>query len=236
MSLFRFKQFEINHDKSTLKMGTDAVLLGAWTPIPEKCHHILDIGSGCGVITLMLAQRSNANVMGVDIDKLSVDEAIENANKSPYKNRIEFINMSIQDFCTSQRKNNFDLIVSNPPFFVDSLKSPVYKRNIGRHTDTLPFEELILAVNYCLSSFGLFAIIIPLTTKDIIQTLCKNQGLFCTNILQIQPLENKPVNRVIMLFSREEKSLQIENLIIRDADMKYTHSYQLLTKDFYLKF
>lgn len=128
-SAFRFKQFEINHEKSTLKVGTDAVLLGAWTPIPAPCGRILDIGSGCGVITLMLAQRSNAQITGVDIDKPSIEEAAENANNSLWKNRINFINCSIQDFCTAEHQNNFDLIVSNPPFFVDSLKSPVHSRS-----------------------------------------------------------------------------------------------------------
>jgi tRNA1Val (adenine37-N6)-methyltransferase len=234
MSSFRFKQFEINHDKSTFKVGTDAVLLGAWTPIPMPCKHILDIGCGCGVIALMLAQRSNAQITGVDIDKQSVEEAAENANKSLWKDRINFINLSIQDFCTAEHKNNFDLIVSNPPFFVDSLKSPVYKRNISRHTDTLPFEELIFSVDYCLSSSGGFAIIIPLSAKDAILTLCKHKGLFCTNILQIQPLENKPVNRVILLFSRKEKELHTENLIIRNATAECTEMYRFLTKDFYL--
>ena len=235
MSLFQFKQFAINHDKSTIKVGTDAVLLGAWTPIAPECEHVLDIGSGCGVITLMLAQRSNAYITGIDIDKQSVEEAVENANKSPFANRVDFINLPIQDFCISENKNKFDLIVSNPPFFVNSLKSPVYKRNIGRHTDTLSFEELILAVNYCLSSLGLFAVIIPIAAKENIENLCEKQGLFCKNILQIQPLENKPANRAILLFSREEKELQTENLIIRDTSTKYTIAYQSLTKNFYLK-
>ena len=234
MSIFQFKQFAIKHDKSTIKVGTDAVLLGAYAPIPEKCSNILDIGSGCGVITLMLAQRSLAHITGIDIDKSSVEQSIENANNSPYSNRIKFVNISIQDFCTSGNKNNFDLIVSNPPFFVGSLKSPVHKRNISRHTDTLPFEELIFSVNYCLSSTGFFAIIIPHTTKNTIENLCKNQSLFCSNILYIKPFENKYVNRVIMIFSREEKKLQSENLIIRDLSMKYTNQYRLLTEDFYL--
>ena len=236
MSAFRFKQFEIKHDKSTFKVGTDAVLLGAWTPIPSPCTHILDVGCGCGIIALMLAQRSNAQILGVDIDENSVKEAVENAKNTTWKDRIKFVNQSIQHFCTPEHKNRFDLIVSNPPFFVNSLKSPVYERNIGRHTDTLPFEELILSVNHCLSSSGLFAVILPATAKDSIQTLCKSQNLHCTNMLQIQPTGNKPVNRVILLFSREEKELQTENLTIKNASMDYTKAYRLLTKNFYLSF
>lgn len=233
---FRFKQFEIQHDRSTFKTGTDAVLLGAWTAVPPHCKRILDIGSGCGIIALMFAQRSNALITGVDIDKQSVEESVENADNSLWKDRVEFVNSSIQDFCTVERKHTFDLVVSNPPFFVNSLKSPEYKRNIGRHTDTLSFEELISAVDYCLSSFGLFSVIIPVASKDTIQQLCKNRGLFCEKILQIQPTETKSANRVMMLFSREEKELLIENLIIRNQSMHYTQPYKLLTKDFYLDF
>jgi tRNA1Val (adenine37-N6)-methyltransferase len=236
MSVFRFKQFEIAHDKSTLKVGTDAVLLGAWTPIPEKCEYVLDIGCGCGIVSFMLAQRSGAFITGVDIDKNSVVESMENAAKSPWKDRINFTHISIQNFCVPKHKHVFDLIVSNPPFFVDSLKSPVHKRNISRHTDTLSFEDLILSVNYCLSMTGLFAIIIPVTIAKRIQKQCMDQGLFCSTILQIQPFEHKQANRNILLFSREEKHPQIQNLVIRDSPNEYTNTYQLLTKDFHLNF
>jgi tRNA1Val (adenine37-N6)-methyltransferase len=234
--VFKFKQFEIQHDRSTFKTGTDAVLLGAWTSVPYSCKRILDIGSGCGVISLMLAQRSNALITGVDIDKQSVEESVENANNSLWKDRIKFINSSIQNFCTPENKHIFDLIVSNPPFFVNSLKSPVYERNICRHTDTLSFEELILSVDYCLSSTGLFSVIIPAASKDTLLQLCKKQGLFCVKILQIQPTENKSVNRVIMLFSKEEKELIIENITLRNASMEYTQAYKILTREFYLHF
>ncbi len=236
MPAFKFKQFEIKHDKSTLKVGTDAVLLGAWIPISNTCENILDIGSGCGIITLMLAQRSNAIITGVDIDKDSTKEATENADNSPWKDRINFQNISIQNFCISQYKNSYDLIVSNPPFFVNSLKSPTHKRNISRHTDTLSFEDLISTASYCLSPGGLFALIVPSIAKEIIQEKAKNQGLFCIKVLLIQPFEHKPANRVIMLFSREEQSLQTENLIIRNASMEYASAYRSLTKDFYLDF
>jgi tRNA1Val (adenine37-N6)-methyltransferase len=236
MSAFQFKRFRIEHDKSTFKVGTDAVLLGAWVLVPSLCKHILDIGSGCGVVSLMLAQRSDARIIGIDIDRHSVEEATENANNSPWRDRIKFINTSIQNFYTIEHKNKFDLIVSNPPFFVNSLKSPMYKRNISRHTDRLPFNELILSIDYCLSPSGLFAIIIPTTEKDTIQMLCENQGLFCTNVLQIKPIENKEVNRIILLFSRNKEFLHIENISIRNTNKEYTQSYQLLTKDFYLNF
>jgi tRNA1Val (adenine37-N6)-methyltransferase len=236
MSVFRFKQFEIAHDKSAFKVGTDAVLLGAWIPIPHACEHILDIGSGCGIVTLMLAQRSNASITGVDIDENSVNEAIENASKSLWKDRMNFINTSIQSFCVPKHKHAFDLIVSNPPFFVNSLKSPVHKRNISRHTDSLPFEDLVLAVKYCLSALGLFAIIIPSTLSKRIEEACKAQELFCVTVLEIQPCEHKPVNRNILLFSQEEKQPGIHHLTIRNSSNEYTNEYRLLTNDFHLGF
>jgi tRNA1Val (adenine37-N6)-methyltransferase len=236
MSVFRFKQFEIAHDKSIFKTGTDAVLLGAWVPVPPNCKYILDIGSGCGIVSLMLAQRSDAMITGVDIDKSSIEEARENADKSPWKNRINFKHISVQNFCTSKSKHAFDLIVSNPPFFANSLKSPVQARNISRHTDTLTFEDLILSVKQCLSISGIFGIIIPVTVTKIIQEQCKNQGLFCTAILQVQPVEYKAINRHILLFAQEEKQIQIQNLIIRNTSNEYTNNYRSLTKDFYLNF
>ncbi|MCL2132506.1 MAG: methyltransferase [Lentimicrobiaceae bacterium] len=232
---FAFKQFQIAHSKSAFKVGTDAVLLGSWVPVSDTCKHILDIGCGCGVIAFMLAQRSTAHITGVDIDAPSIEEAVENASNTQWKDRICFVNQSIQTFCTPKHKNKFDLIVSNPPFFVNSLKSPMYKRTISRHTDTLPFEELILSVDYCLSSSGLFAVILPATTCKNMQKLCKNKHLHCTNILQIHPTETKPATRLILLFSREEKELQTETLTIRNASMEYTNPYRLLTNDFYLR-
>ncbi|MDR0603969.1 MAG: methyltransferase [Bacteroidales bacterium] len=236
MSVFRFKQFEIVHDKSAFKVGTDAVLLGAWVTVPQKCRYILDIGSGCGIVSLMLAQRSDAIITGVDIDKSSVEEATGNADKSPWKNRLKFKHISVQDFCTPAYKHVFDLIVSNPPFFADSLKSPFHARNISRHTDTLSFEDLILAVSYCLSISGIFAIIIPATITKIIQEQCKSQGLFCTALLQVQPKEYKPANRNVLLFAREKKQIEIQNLVIRNPSNEYTNTYRSLTKEFHLNF
>jgi len=232
--VFRFKQFEVKHSKSIFKVGTDAVLLGAYVPIPSSCKYSLDIGCGCGIIALMLAQRSNSQITGVDIDTDSVEEAVENATNSLWADRITFVNQSIQSFCTPEHKHKFDLIVSNPPFFVNSLKSPVYKRTICRHTDTLPFEDLILSADYCLSPSGLFALILPATAKDSIQNRCKNHHLYCKTLLQIKPIENKPVNRIILLFSRQQEDLFIENMSIRNTLMEYTETYRLLTSDFYL--
>ena len=234
MSVFRFKQFSLSHSRSTMKIGTDAVLLGAWTPVKDNCQQILEIGCGCGVISLMLAQRSNAAITGIDIDASSVEEAMENAQNSPWKNRIDFQHISAQAFCVEENKQRFDLIVSNPPFFEDSLKSPFEKRNLSRHTDTLSFDELAECVNYCLSDLGNFAVILPAKESDRIISSCHTYNLSCTCILQILPFTSKPANRVILLFSRQKQAMKTRNLAIRDSDGNYSHEYRQLTEEFYV--
>ena len=234
MSVFRFKQFSVFHSQSTMKVGTDAVLLGINAPIPENCQQILDIGCGCGIIALVLAQRSNASIIGIDIDKSSVEEAEKNTQNSPWKERLTFQHSSIQDFCISENKQFFDLIVSNPPFFEDSLKSPFEKRNLSRHTDTLSLEELLSSADYCLSDKGYFVVILPADKLRKMTNICLKYNLFCTDILEIQPISSKPTNRIILIFSRQKTTTQTKTLILRNADNEYTNEYRQLTKDFLL--
>ena len=219
-----------------MKVGTDAVFLGAWTPVKKDCNRILEIGCGCGVISLMLAQRSNATIIAIDIDKSSVEEATQNADNSPWKERISFQHISAQTFCISQNKQKFDLIVSNPPFFEDLLKSPSEKRNLSRHTDTLSFEDLVFSADYCLSEKGCFALIFPAENAERIIGFCKKHNLLCINKLQIRPSLPHPANRVILLFSHQKQKIKTENLAIRDLEGIYSEEYKQLTKDFYLIF
>jgi len=233
MPSFQFKQFDIQHNKSSMKVGSDAVLLGAWADV-ENVSHVLDIGSGCGVIALMMAQRTSAQIVGVDIDFLSVEEARLNAENSAWKNRIQFYNTSIQQFCDGKNKNTFDFIVSNPPFFVNSLKSPFDNRNRSRHTDTLSFNELVDAVLHCLSENGSFAVILPSIHEEVMENLCLQNHLFCYRKLRILPKEMKNANRVLLQFKRKKETLCQESLTIRNANNTYTDAYIGLTKDFYL--
>ena len=234
MSSFRFKQFEIQHDKSSLKVGTDAVLLGAWAEVKEASR-ILDIGSGSGIISLMLAQRTAAQIVGVDVDFPSVEEATWNAENSTWKNRIQFHCTSIQQFCEEKNKNAFDLIVSNPPFFVNSLKSPFEGRNCSRHADnTLSFNDLINAVLHCLNKKGSFAVILPFIHSQQMENLCFQDNLFCYRKLRIRSKEGKEINRVLLQFKSEKAPLCEKDLTIRTADDCYTDTYKELTKDFYL--
>ncbi|MCL2131381.1 MAG: methyltransferase domain-containing protein [Lentimicrobiaceae bacterium] len=216
-----------------MKVGTDAVLLGAWTET-NAVSRVLDIGSGSGVIALMTAQRTSAQIVGVDIDFSSVEEAKHNAENSEWSNRIQFYCTDIQQFCEEKNKQAFDLIVSNPPFFVNSLKSPTVGRNQSRHTDTLSFNDLINSVLHCLSENGSFAVILPHIHEELIENLCLQNRLFCYRKLRICPKEGKNIHRVLLQFKRKKETLRQENLSIRNAENNYTDAYKELTKAFYL--
>ena len=234
-SSFRFKQFDVQHNSSSMKVGTDAVLLGAWAEA-ENVSRILDIGCGSGIIALMLAQRTEAQIVGVDIDAPSVEEAKTNAEKTAWKNRMRFYCTDIQRFCEEKNRKSFDLIVSNPPFFVNSLKSPVESKNRSRHTDTLTFSDLVKSVSHCLSENGSFAVILPCIYGGQMESLCRQNQLFCFRKLQILPKEGKSPNRILLQFKRTQTPPRSEVLTIRNANNTYTDTYKELTKDFYLNF
>jgi tRNA1Val (adenine37-N6)-methyltransferase len=214
-----------------MKVGTDAVLLGAWMPLPDKCKAILEIGSGCGVISLMLAQRTEAKITGIDIDEKSVKEAQNNAENTPWKSKVQFIHEKVQDFVqkTSQK---FEVIVSNPPFFENSLKSPENSRNISRHNDTLSLEELINAVDILLSTTGRFGIILPTDGAEKLENLALEKKIHATKKTQIFPTSKKKANRVLMMFERKPVVCEEDKLILRDKG--YTDEYYMFVRG-YLK-
>lgn len=230
---FRFQQFGINHDRSTLKVGTDAVLLGALAPA-ENSAHILDIGTGCGVIALMLAQRAaRAQVVGIDVDSSSVQQARENGAASPWKERLHFQHCTAQAFAkTSQRK--FDLIVSNPPFFTNSLKSPHVARNLSKHNDALSFDDLAAAVAALLTNDGRFSLILPAAARDSFVDLARARGLHCVHTIFVKPLPYKPANRVVMTFSFHEVPEVRDVLTIRTESNNYSEEYLAVVKNFLL--
>jgi tRNA1Val (adenine37-N6)-methyltransferase len=229
---FTFKQFGVHHDKSSLRVGTDAVLLGAWADISDS-HNILEIGTGCGVIALALAQRSEASIIAIEIDQSSSFQAQENFHISPWKERLKSIHCSLQEY---QNEFSFDLIVSNPPFFDNAFKAPDEKRNNARHTDTLSFEELVHSASNLLTSNGRFCVILPYDQHINFETICLSKGLYLSNILKIRPKSGKEFNRVLMSFEKKNTVPSSATLIIRNEDNSYTSDYKELTKDFYLKF
>jgi len=214
-----------------MKVGTDAVLLGAWMPLPDNCSNILEIGSGCGVISLMLAQRTEAEILGIDIDEQSVKEAKKNAENSPWKNNVQFLNESVQNF-VQKTTQKFDIIVSNPPFFENSLKSPETSKNISKHNDTLNLETLISTVDTLLADSGRFGVILPLVAAEKIEILAQNYRLYATKKTHIYPVPTKNANRLLMLFERKKNDCEEDKLTLRDKG--YTNEYKQLVKEYLL--
>ena len=204
---FRFKQFSVEDDQSSMRIGTDAILLGAWAEV-KSAKNILEIGTGCGVIALMMAQRSSANITAIDIHKDSVEQATVNFRSSPWTERLTSLNISCKEFaCTSEK--DFDLVISSPPFFSKSLKSPYGGRNLARHDDTLTIDELFDAVFMlfkghqnpaCTVHHHSLNIIIPSSkTNDVVER-ANRLGFDLKKQLFIFPKPGKPANRVIMEF------------------------------------
>jgi tRNA1Val (adenine37-N6)-methyltransferase len=243
--MFHFKHFSLYHENSALKISTDAVLLAAVTPV-EDVRTLLDIGCGCGVIAFCLAwkmQQGNARkgkylqeIIGIDIDGPSISEALKNAEIFPQKHfqNIQFYQQSIQDFAHQQQKK-FDLIVSNPPFFVDSLKPNSAQKNISKHNDTLPFEDLRDAVCQLLEPDGYFYLILPANESEVFEQLSQN-CLFKCHQLRIQPTPSKLVNRIITGYrlSPPASGCKTEQLCLRNADGSMSEGYRKLTKEFLL--
>jgi tRNA1Val (adenine37-N6)-methyltransferase len=214
-----------------MKVGTDAVLLGAWVEVPTDCKAILEIGAGCGVISLMLVQRTNAEIVGIDIDENSVKEAQKNAENSLWKERVQFLLENVQDFA-QKTTQKFDVIVSNPPFFENSLKSPETSRNISRHNDTLTLQQILNSVNILLSEKGRFGVILPVDVAEKLENLAIKEDLYATKKMYIYPTPTKKINRMMLMFEREQKVCEEENLIIRGNS--YTDEYKQFMKEYLL--
>lgn len=230
---FQFKQFTVWHDKCAMKVGTDGVLLGAWTFICEA-HRILDIGTGTGLVALMLAQRSlaNATIVALEIDEIASEQAKENVERSPWKDRIEVIK---QDFKLYQSTEKFDVIVSNPPYFVDSLTCPDLQRNTARHNDSLTYKELIRGVTELLSVNGTFTIVIPTDVAEQVKAIALTYKLNTVRQLNIITKPGSNPKRVLITFSFSSQKCTVEELLIEIARHQYSAEYKELTKEYYLR-
>lgn len=233
---FEFKKFIIRQDRCIMRVGTDAVLLGAWVDT-SGCKNILDIGTGTGVIALMMAQKSIAEVTALEIDKISCEQANENVSESAYAERINMVNQSFQVF-SKQSKDKYDLIVTNPPFFLDAHKSNNVNRSLARHADALPFADLLKGVMNLLSKEGRFCLILPKKEAEIFIKLATLNGLFLTRLLRVRPMPDKlDDKRFIMQFEYVNKDLEENILYIRTQNpQEYSSNYKHLTKEFYLNF
>lgn len=232
---FRFKQFKIFQDRTAMKVGVDGVLLGAVSHF-ENSKNILDIGAGTGLIALMAAQKTDAKITAVEIDKNAFLQCRENVRFNGQSRRIEVVNSSFQEFYVKIKKK-FDFIISNPPYFENSLKSKINTRNTARHSDLLSKEELVKGAAKILSVQGIFSVILPAEFESNFEEICNKNNLFCNYKMYIKPKQNKAVNRIIFEFSAVKKNFLTETLIIRDTyTNQYTKAYKELTKDLYLHF
>lgn len=232
MKRFHFKHFSLYHDRSTMKVGTDAVLLGAWVAL-KPTDWVLDVGTGCGILPLMLAQRGIAKVHAVDLDEASALEASENFQASQWDRKLFAFHADVRKF-TMQCA--YDLIISNPPFFVNSFKCDADRRNQARHTDSsLTFGELIAAVKRLLKPDGRFVVVLPLRESQEFIPLAEQQNLFVYNKENIIPVEGKEPNRVNLEFRYgKPETVASSELIIRRVDGSFTDAYDRVVADFYL--
>ncbi len=232
---FRFKQFELKQDQCAMKIGTDGVLLGAWADA-AGVDRILDIGTGTGLIAIMMAQRNvDANIHAVEIEEAAFDQAKKNMEESPWKDRLEVFHTSIQDFARSSR-TKYDLIISNPPFFSGGTFSQDQDRNNVRHTVKLPNGDLLSATRSLLSQEGRFCVILPYIEGLRFKQMAERYHLFCTKMVEVKPKKEKGVERLLLQFERTQRPLEESELIIqREKRNDYTDDYVDLTKEFYLK-
>jgi tRNA1Val (adenine37-N6)-methyltransferase len=231
---FRFRQFSVEDDQCTMRIGTDAVLLASWIN-PENRSQILDIGTGCGVIALMMAQKCNAAITAIDIDEDSARQASENFRNSPWNHRMNALHCSFQEF-TRLSGDKFDLVMTNPPYFRNSLKSPIKTRNIARHDDLLNARDLISGLIRILKADGKFTLILPAGDAAAFQAIANEHNLFLTRQMQVKSKPGMKPKRIAMEFSYSHPgSLTDEEIIIRCEDNSFTEAYRELTRDFYLE-
>ena len=217
-----------------MKVGVDSVVLGAWTKI-EKAKSILDIGTGTGLLSLMLAQKSEAKITAIEIDQKSYYQAVENVLSSKWEDRIGVIHSSFQEL-VNETRTKFDLIICNPPYFINSLKSPKENRNKARHDDSLSLDELFSGSKKVLSENGSLNLIYPYGQKPNLIGIAEKYGFYPIKLLVIRGNENKNPNRIIVEFKFQKTNLEIDELRIRDLTNDYTKKYKDLTGDYYLNF
>ena len=232
---FKFKEFSINQDQCAMKIGTDSVLLGAWTSLEKRPFSILDIGSGTGVLALMLAQRSLAELIdAVEIDDNAYEQCVENFEQSPWNDRLFCYHASLEEF-TDEIEDKYDLIISNPPFYSEDYKSENNQRDLARFVDAMPFEHLLESVSKLLAEDGVFSVIIPFKEETSFIALASQMNLFVNKKLHLKGTPTSDIKRSLLEFSFHESDIKSNELIIETARHQYTQDYINLTKDFYLK-
>ncbi len=237
--IFQFKQFTIDQSLCAMKVGTDGVTLGAVADV-ENAKRILDIGCGTGLLCLMAAQRNaSAEIVGIDIDDDAVRGATQNCEASKWSDRITVVGKSLQEFIETV-PSKFDKIITNPPYFEDSLKAPKANRTLARHTDSLPFSELASCVSTLLSDDGSLSIILPTDAHDKFEKIAEQYGLYLRKKTLVYPKPGAEAKRTVGEFVKcgmQNAECEINELTIEtEVRHQYTEDYIKLTKEFYLKF
>ncbi len=232
---FKFKQFTIQQDKCAMKVGTDGVLLGAWVKTPAS-GHLLDVGTGTGLIALMLAQRTrHSGVDAVELDSLAALQAEANVLASPWADRVRIIHTAFQEFRAEGLR--YELIVSNPPFFSNSLHASAHERTLARHHVGLSLEALFAGAVSLLTETGRFALVYPYAQWAQLEARGRANGLFVQRLCSVQPTPEKQAGRILVEFGRYQTSVVSENLVVEQYGRhRYSEAYRELCRDFYLNF
>jgi tRNA1Val (adenine37-N6)-methyltransferase len=244
---FKFKQFSVEQENSAMKVGTDGVLLGAWTPLINNPYNILDIGAGTGLISLMLAQRSYAEqIDAIEIEENAYEECVDNFENSPWADRLYCYHAGLDEFVEELQEideetnefemvEQYDIIVSNPPFYSEDYKTESEQRDLARFADALPFDELVEAAYLLLSENGIFSVIIPYSAEENFIALAEQSLLYPLKITRVKGTPTAEIKRSLLAFTRIEQTPIIDELVIETARHQYTPEYIELTKEFYLK-
>lgn len=234
--MFQFKRFSVKQEKSAMKIGTDAVLLGAWCPVDNNPISILDVGSGTGILSLMMAQRTHAEqIDAIEIDTNAYEECVENFENSPWGDRLFCYHAGLDEF-VEDPEDEYDIVISNPPFYSEDYKTNDTQRYLARFQDAMPFEDLVEAADLLLSENGIFAVVIPYKEEERFIDLCAKVELFPVKVTRVKGSHTTPIVRSLLAFKRYELPvLEADELVVEINRHEYTDEYIHLTKDFYIK-
>ncbi|MFS4416052.1 tRNA1(Val) (adenine(37)-N6)-methyltransferase [Maribacter sp. 2307ULW6-5] len=233
---FAFKQFTVHQDRCAMKVGTDGVLLGAWTTVPQGAGRILDIGAGTGLIALMLAQRCPAeDIEAIEIEEAAYEQCVANFEASPWSDRLFCYHAGLDELLEDEAAGPYDLIVCNPPFYSEAVSSGNRARDRARQNSALPFGELLEAVAQLLAPKGTFSVVLPIKEKNAFLGMAKEFGLFPSHITDVRGNPTVPSKRSLLQFTFQERGVATKPLVVEEARHRYTEAYRKLTHDFYLK-
>ena len=232
-STFRFKQFEVRQGKCAMKVNTDGVLLGAWCDVRDA-ERILDIGTGTGVIALMMAQKNvTAYIDAIDIDEGAYLQARDNFEISAWRERLNAHHLSLQEYGAREK---YDVIISNPPYFIDDMKTGNDRRNVAKHTVALSYEELLYSTARLMNAGGKAFVVLPIFNLAVFKTIAREHALFITELTEVTAVEGKSPYLLLIQLEKTEKNILRSQLTIQDVSGNFSDAYKKLTREFYLKF